>query len=86
MTEHAKSTDKVNHPAHYNQGRFEVIDIIEDWDLDFNLGCVLKYIGRANHKGERIADLKKAQWYLNRAVSKAISDDFKAQRTKENNG
>ncbi|MFX1299012.1 MAG: methyltransferase domain-containing protein, partial [Promethearchaeota archaeon] len=25
------SEEKINHPQHYNQGKFEVIDIIEDW-------------------------------------------------------
>ncbi len=57
-------TDPVNHPKHYNFGKFEVIDVIEDWDLGFHLGNALKYIGRANHKGSRLEDLQKARWYL----------------------
>jgi len=28
----------VNHPAHYNVGKIEVIDAIEDWQLGFHLG------------------------------------------------
>ena len=36
--------EAVNHPPHYNQGKIEVIDAIEDWGLDFNAGNVVKYI------------------------------------------
>ncbi|MDY2737114.1 DUF3310 domain-containing protein, partial [Intestinibacter sp.] len=42
--------DKVNHPAHYNTGKIEVIDYIEDQDLNFHLGNVVKYISRAGKK------------------------------------
>jgi hypothetical protein len=62
--------DLVNHPPHYNFGKFEVIDVIEDWNLGYNLSCVLKYIARAKHKGQELQDLKKAQWYLNREISR----------------
>lgn len=64
----ARQADTVNHPLHYNQGKFEVIDVIEDWKLDFNLGNAVKYIARAEHKGKREEDLKKALWYLERAL------------------
>lgn len=67
--ESAKKNDKVDHPSHYNQGKFEVIDVIEDWHLGFNLGNCVKYIGRAGHKGDTLEDLKKAQWYLNREIA-----------------
>jgi hypothetical protein len=60
----------VDHPKHYNAGRIEVIDAIEDWGLGFSLGNVVKYVARANHKGKPLEDLKKAQWYLNRAIEK----------------
>lgn len=58
----------VDHPAHYNTGKFEVIDVIEDWKLNFNLGNVVKYISRADHKGKALEDLKKAAWYLQREI------------------
>jgi hypothetical protein len=58
----------VDHPKHYNAGRFEVIDVIEDWNLNFNLGNVVKYVARAEHKKAPIQDLKKAAWYLNREI------------------
>lgn len=63
-------SSKVNHPTHYNQGRIEVIDFIEDQDLNFNLGNVIKYICRARHKGRESEDLQKALWYLQREVSR----------------
>lgn len=58
----------VNHPSHYNHGNIEVIDVIEDWDLDFHLGNAIKYIARAEHKGKYKEDIKKAIWYLNRKL------------------
>ena len=62
--------ETVNHPQHYNQGKFEVIDVIEDWQLGFNLGNAIKYIGRAPYKGKQLEDLKKALWYLQREISR----------------
>ena len=57
--------NNVNHPKHYNEG-LEAIDVIESWDLNFNVGNVIKYMLRAAHKGEEIQDLEKAKWYLDR--------------------
>lgn len=61
--------DNVNHPPHYKVGGIEVIDFIESKGLTYNLGNVVKYVSRADHKGNKLEDLKKAQWYLNREVS-----------------
>lgn len=63
-------TEAVNHPAHYNAGKIEVIDAIEDWGLDFSLGNAVKYIARAAHKGKTLEDLKKARWYINHAIQR----------------
>ena len=60
--------DSVNHPEHYKVGGIETIDFIEAKQLDYHLGNVIKYITRADYKGNKLEDLKKAQWYLNRAV------------------
>jgi len=60
----------VNHPSHYNTGKYEVIDVIEDWNLGFNLGNAVKYIGRCGHKGDAIEDLEKAAWYLKREIER----------------
>ncbi len=60
--------EMVNHPSHYNQGRIEVIDAIEDWELNFCEGNVIKYVARHRHKSEPLEDLKKAKWYLERLI------------------
>lgn len=62
--------DLINHPPHYKVGGIETIDFIEAKNLGYNLGNVVKYISRADHKDTKLANLKKAQWYLNRAVAK----------------
>ncbi len=65
-----KKPDAVNHPKHYNSGRFEVAEVIEDWKLDFRTGNALKYIARAGKKDplKYVEDLEKAIWYLKRAI------------------
>lgn len=64
--------DPVNHPSHYKTGGVETIDFIEAKGLGYHLGNVIKYITRAGRKGtsDGMEDLKKAQWYLNRAIEK----------------
>ena len=62
--------DPVNHPAHYKVGGVETIDFIEAKGLNYNLGNVVKYITRSDHKGNREEDLKKARWYLDREIMK----------------
>ena len=62
--------EMINHPQHYNMGKFEAIDVIEDWHLNFNLGNTVKYISRAGHKDDIIQDLKKASWYLDREIKR----------------
>jgi hypothetical protein len=66
-----KKHDPVNHPRHYTTGNIEVIDFLEDQKLNLHLGTAVKYICRAKHKNG-IEDLKKAQWYLNRAIEKGL--------------
>lgn len=66
-------SDSVNHPSHYTQGKYEVIDYIEDKlskeELQgYCVGNVLKYVSRFKHKNG-LEDLKKAEWYLNRLIT-----------------
>jgi hypothetical protein len=65
-------TETVNHPAYYGgeDNPYEVIKVIEAWELDFHLGTVVKYIPRAGKKdpGKELEDLKKAAWYLARKI------------------
>jgi hypothetical protein len=65
-------TDMVNHPPHYKAGGVETIDFIEAKELGYHLGNVVKYVSRADHKGNKLEDLKKAQWYLARAIEKLV--------------
>lgn len=61
--------DPVDNPAHYCEGRaYMPIDVIEDWELGFNLGNAVKYIARAGRKGDALEDLKKARFYLDREI------------------
>lgn len=60
----------VDHPAHYNQFKYEPIDVIEDWKLGFNLGNTIKYIARCEFKNNKLEDLQKAVWYLNREIAR----------------
>lgn len=64
-------TDMVNRPAHYCEGRkYEPLNVISDWDLNYRLGSALKYISRAGRKdpSKTVEDLEKAIFYLNREV------------------
>jgi hypothetical protein len=75
------SVDTVNHPPHYKSRAMEAIDIIEmiietekNPKVSYNLSNVLKYILRFRDKGKPEEDLKKAQWYLARAL-KHVSEE-----------
>ena len=60
----------MKHEEHYTKTKIEPIDVIEDWELGFHLGNVIKYIGRHKHKGGK-KDLMKALFYLNRHIDEA---------------
>lgn len=65
-------SDKVNHPKHYNIGGIEVIDYIADRTLTFSMGNVIKYIARCNYKGNKLEDLRKAEFYLQYCIDNEI--------------
>lgn len=56
--------DAVNHPRHYKShpSGVECIEITRH--MGFNLGNAMKYIWRADTKGNAIEDLRKAAWYI----------------------
>ena len=64
--------DPVNHPAHYTQYPHEVIELTEQ--LGFCLGNAVKYILRADYKGHKSEDLKKAAWYLRHILDRQRED------------
>jgi hypothetical protein len=67
-----KEKEMVNHPNHYGgkNNLYEVINVIEAWDLDFHMGNTVKYIARAGKKNptKELEDLTKAMWYLQRKI------------------
>ena len=62
--------DLVNHPPHYtaHPSGVECIQVTEH--MNFCLGNAVKYIWRADLKGDAIEDLKKAVWYVNREIER----------------
>lgn len=66
----SETINAVDHPSHYNSGKIEVIDYIEDQSLGFCLGNAVKYISRAGKKDptKEVEDLKKAIWYVERRI------------------
>jgi 3',5'-cyclic AMP phosphodiesterase CpdA len=67
--------DPVNHPKHYTDhpSGVECITITEH--MNFCLGNALKYLWRADLKGNATEDLKKAAWYINREIERRQDED-----------
>src|SRR5271156_754109 len=70
-------SDPVNSPSHYTDGGIETIDFIEAKGLNYLLGNAVKYISRMGKKvfdgsltlkEQKIQDLEKAVWYLQREI------------------
>lgn len=61
-----EKAERVNHPGWYNSNPsgIEAIAVIEH--MSFNLGNAVKYLWRADRKGEQATDLAKAIWYVRR--------------------
>lgn len=68
--------DYVNHPPHYkgHPSGVECIDIVEH--MGFCLGNAVKYIWRADLKGNAVQDLEKAKWYLEREIERRKRQQF----------
>lgn len=68
-----KVANSVSHPQHYTRhpSGVECITITEH--MNFNIGNAVKYLWRADLKGEVLEDLQKARWYLNREISKRMA-------------
>jgi hypothetical protein len=63
-------SDPINHPQHYtgHPSGIECIQVTEH--MGFNLGNAVKYIWRADLKGDAIQDLHKAAWYVQREINR----------------
>lgn len=73
--------DNIKHPAHYAYSKYEPVKVIRSWELNFNLGNVVKYVARAGRKGDKLEDLKKARQYLDFEIEELES---RYEETKEN--
>lgn len=76
-------SDNVNHPSHYETGKFECIDVMveilgAEATKNFCVCNAFKYIYRHRRKNG-LEDIQKAIWYLNKAV------ELDGQIKKENN-
>ena len=62
--------DPVNNPPHYtaHPSGVEAIEITRH--MNFNLGNAIKYIWRADLKGNAIQDLQKAAFYINDEIKR----------------
>lgn len=62
--------DPVTYPSHYNShpSGVECITVVEH--MGFNLGNAIKYIWRADEKGNAIEDLRKSLWYIEREIAR----------------
>lgn len=62
--------DMVNHPPHYkaHPSGIECITVTEHFN--FNMGNAIKYIWRADEKGDPVENLEKARWYIQREIER----------------
>lgn len=59
-------------PKYYTRGSVECWDFIRDQELNYHLGCAIKYICRAGHKDSKSEDLEKAIHYLQNELENTV--------------
>lgn len=72
MEQLSEKKETVNHPAHYGGDTpYEVVKVMEAWDMGYHLGNAIKYIYRAGKKdpSKTKEDLQKAMWYIQRKIA-----------------
>ena len=74
--------ESVNQPTHYNQGKYECIDVMEEVFGEYALKhfCILnafKYIWRTGEKNGN-EDISKAIWYLNKYLELGKDEDHES--------
>lgn len=69
--------DMVNHPPHYNRHPSGIEAIVICEHFDFVIGNAIKYLWRCGLKGKttKIEDLRKALWYIQRAIDNAEKEN-----------
>ena len=70
-------------PTYYTRGSIECWDAIRDWELNYHLGCAVKYICRAGYKdaNTKASDLKKAIHYLENELQHTTLQESKPKRS-----
>ena len=84
-TESSTQADNINHPTHYETGKYECIDVMQEAigvedTKGFCLCNAFKYIYRCTKKHvSPVEDVKKAIWYLNKFIEleKRENDELK---------
>lgn len=74
-----KFVDVVNHPGHYESGKFECIDVMEETQgkeavMDFCICNAFKYLYRHKRKNG-LEDILKARWYLDKYIELAKREE-----------
>ncbi len=59
--------DEIDHQDHYECFEIQPIDFIEENDLGYHEGNIVKYVSRYDEKGG-VEDLEKALWYIKRLI------------------
>lgn len=71
--------DRVDHPSHYDTGRYECIEVMEEAlgreaVKAFCICNAFKYLYRHKRKNG-LEDLKKARWYLDKRIEMEDEED-----------
>ena len=66
--------DPINHPSHYTSHPSGVEAITVTEHMSFNVGNAMKYLFRHGLKGSALDDLRKARWYIDREIARAVRD------------
>ena len=84
--------DMVNHPTHYETGKFECIEVMVETQgveavQDFCICNAFKYLYRHRRKNGK-EDIEKAQWYINKYLELEEKDELKrvSESGNEDNG
>lgn len=71
--------DNVNHPTHYETGKFECIDVMLETQgkqavQDFCICNAFKYLYRHKNKNG-VEDIRKAKWYIDKYIELENTED-----------
>lgn len=84
--------DMVNHPTHYETGKFECIEVMVETQgveavQDFCICNAFKYLYLHRRKNGK-EDIEKAQWYINKYLELEEKDELKrvSESGTEDNG